>query len=109
MSARIENDAREAHFELRRISKKLGWEPGDPPIDAAAVIDMIQGWQRDAERRANLLEEHLRAVLEVARTWQPDYATKMDRDTLRHAQDCADRKRPNDRCEPAPTAKEKQR
>ena len=49
----------------------------------------------DAQRRAELLEQHLRAVLEIARTWRPDYATKMDRDTLQHAQDCADRKRHN--------------
>ena len=96
MSALIQADLTAATMELRRIRMALGWEPGDgPPPDPVAVIEMIRGWEVDAQRRAELLEQHLRAVLEVARTWQPDYATKMDRDTLQHAEDFADRKTPN--------------
>lgn len=96
MSAAITQHHNEDWLELRRIRKALGWEPGDgPPPDPVAVIEMLRDWEVDAQRRAELLEQHLRAVLEVARTWQPDYATKMDRDTLQHAQDCADRKRHN--------------
>lgn len=63
--------------------------------DAADEIEMLRSWEADAKARADLLEKHLRAVIEVARTWQPDYATKMDRDTLRFAQECADNKVPN--------------
>ena len=95
MSALIASDAQAAQMELRRIRMALGWEPGDgPPPDPVAVIEMLRGWEVDAQRRAELLEQHLRAVLEVARTWQPSYATKMDRDTLQHAEDFADRKTP---------------
>ena len=95
MSAAIIQHHREAELKLRRIRKALGWEPGDPPFDEALAIDMLESMRIDAQRRAELLEQHLRAVLEIARTWRPDYATKMDRDTLQHAQDCADRKRHN--------------
>ena len=95
MSAAIIQHHREAELKLRRIRKALGWEPGDPPFDEALAIDMRESMRIDAQRRAELLEQHLRAVLEIARTWQPDYATKMDRDTLQHAQDCADGKRHN--------------
>lgn len=97
MSAVVLADLRAATMELRRIRMALGWEPGDgPPPDPVAVIQMLRGWEVDAQRRAELMEKHLRAVLEVARTWQPDYATKMDRDTLQHAEDFADHKTPND-------------
>ena len=100
MSAAIMSHASACQWELRRIRKALGLEPGDgPPPDPVAVIEMIRGWEVDAQRRAELLEKHLRAVLEVARTWQPDYATKMDRDTLQYAEDFADRKTPNARHE----------
>lgn len=81
--------------ELQRIRAALGCEGGDSHIDPVTVIEMIQSWEVDAKRRAELLEQHLRAVIEVAQTWQPDYATKMDRDTLAHALDCADGKTPN--------------
>ena len=83
------------YTELQRIRAHLNLTGRDARTDPVAVIKMIQGWEVDAQRRAELLEQHLRAVLEVARTWQPDYATKMDRDTLQHAEDCADRKTPN--------------
>ena len=103
MSAAIMGYHRDDRLELRRIYKALGWEPGDgPPPDPVAVIEMLRSWEVDAQRRADLLQQHLRAVLEIARTWQPDYATKMDRDTLQHAQDCADGKRHNVRAEPPP-------
>ncbi len=46
---------------------------------------MHQSWEADANAKAERLAQHLRAVLEIARTWQPDYATKMDRDTLAYA------------------------
>jgi hypothetical protein len=46
---------------------------------------MLRSWEADAQARADRLAQHLRLVLEIARTWQPDYATKMDIDTLAHA------------------------
>ena len=64
--------------------------------EQASAIDLLHSWEAEAKARAGLLEQHLRAVLEVARVWQPDYATEMDRDTLRYAQECADGKVPNE-------------
>lgn len=78
-----------SYCEVLRV---LGMEEEGDPVQG---ILMWQSWEADAQARAELLEQHLRAVLEVARTWQPDYATKMDLDTLQHAHDCADRKVPN--------------
>ena len=63
--------------------------------EQASAIDLLHSWEADAKARASLLEQHLRAVLEVARVWQPDYATKTDIDTLQYAQECADGKVPN--------------
>lgn len=83
------------YSELQRIRSHLGCEGQGAHTDPVDIIKMIQGWEADAQRRAELLEQHLRAVLEVARTWQPDYATKMDCDTLQYAEDFADRKAPN--------------
>ena len=60
--------------------------------EQASAIDLLHSWEADAKARASLLEQHLRAVLEVARVWQPDYATKTDIDTLQYAQECADGK-----------------
>ncbi len=74
------------------VLRALGMEEEGDPVQG---ILMWQQWEAEAQARADLLEQHLRAVLEVARTWQPDYATKMDRDTLQHALDFADRKVPN--------------
>lgn len=51
-------------------------------------LDLFQSWHDDDRRRIELLEQHLRAVLEIAGTWQPDYATKMDRDTIQFAKEC---------------------
>lgn len=76
-----------------RVLANLGIE--DEATDPVDVIEMLRSWEADAQARSELLEKHLRNVLEVARTWQPDYATKMDRVTLQHAQDCADNKTPN--------------
>lgn len=81
-----------------RVLANLGIE--DEATDPVDVIEMLRSWETDAQARAELLEKHLRNVLEVARTWQPDYATKMDRDTLQYAQDCADYKTPNGGSEP---------
>lgn len=63
-------------------------------IEAAQTIELLCSWEAEAQARAELLEQHLRAVLEIARTWQPDYATKMDRDTIQYAHDCVERKVP---------------
>lgn len=63
-----------------RVIAELGLEESES--DPVAVIQMLKSWEADAQAHAELLEKHLRNVLEVARTWQPDYATKMDRDTL---------------------------
>lgn len=73
--------------ELQRIKSALHMEGPDASADPVAVINMLRSWEADAQRRSELLEQHLRSVLEVAKTWQPDYATKMDRDTLEHAQE----------------------
>lgn len=51
-----------------------------------ATIDMMQSWESDATARAELLEQHLRYVLEIARTWQPDYANPVDIATLNMAE-----------------------
>lgn len=48
-------------------------------------LNLLRSWEADARKRAELLATHLNAVLEVAYTWQPDYATKMDMDTLAFA------------------------
>lgn len=48
-------------------------------------LNLLRSWEADARERAELLAQHLKAVLEVAYTWQPDYATKMDMDTLAFA------------------------
>lgn len=71
--------------ELSRVRVALGLEAQDADADPVAVIDMLRSWEADATQRAQHLAEHLSSVLEVARTWQPDYATRMDRDTLEHA------------------------
>ena len=75
-----------------RVLAHLGIKDDD--TDPVVAVQMIQSWEADATARADILERHLRLVLEVAETWQPSYATKMDRDTLAHARDCADRKPP---------------
>ena len=49
------------------------------------TLDLTQSFKDDAQSQADILAQHLRLVLEVARTWRPDYATKMDDDTLANA------------------------
>jgi hypothetical protein len=72
----------EAADELERIRQALGCKGRDSHTDPVAVVQMLRSWEVDASVRADRLEQYLRNVLEIARTWQPDYATKMDRDTL---------------------------
>lgn len=89
-------------------ANQIGTESWERRICADALeeqtsrIDLLYGWEADARARAGLLELHLRAVLEVARTWQPEYATEMDLDTLQYAQECADGKVPNDEAKRRP-------
>lgn len=68
--------------QLQSIHAALGCEGRDSNTNPVDVIHMLRSWEVDASMRADLLAQHLRNVLEIARTWQPDYATKMDRDTL---------------------------
>jgi hypothetical protein len=72
--------------EIERVRTALHIEGQDSNTDPVAVIEMLRGWEADAQARSELLEKHLSNVLEIARTWQPDYATKMDRATLSLAQ-----------------------
>jgi hypothetical protein len=74
--------AAKADSELQRVRVALGLDAQDKAGDLVAVINMLQSWQADATKRSELLAAHLRGVLEIAHTWQPDYATKMDRDTI---------------------------
>ena len=76
------NEAEAAADVLAAVKERLGLTDHDANTDVVAVIDMLKSWEADATRRADRLAQHLRNVLEIARTWQPDYATKMDRDTL---------------------------
>ena len=76
------NEAEIAANVLAAVKDRLGLTDHDSYTDAVAVIDMLKSWESDANRRADRLAQHLRNVLEIARTWRPDYATKMDRDTL---------------------------
>jgi len=54
--------------------------------EAKDTIDMLQSWEADATARAELLEQHLRYVLEIARTWTPEYAQPVDLATLNMAE-----------------------
>ena len=58
-------------------------EEGDP----VQGIMMLREEVVSGLARIELLKQHLRAVLEVANTWKPDYASKMDRDTIQYAND----------------------
>lgn len=70
--------------ELRRIREHLNCENGGDPI---AAINMLMSWEADANRRADILADHLRWVIEIARTWQPDYATDRDLADIAGAED----------------------
>jgi hypothetical protein len=55
-----------------------GYEDGD----LQTRYDMLKSWLVEADASNEQLKKHLSNVLEIAHTWQPGYATKMDRDTL---------------------------
>ena len=90
MTAMVEVTKEDAN-NYRRVLKALGMEEEGDPV---AVIEMLRSWEAESSARVTLLEQHLSAVLEIADTWQPDYASAMDRDTLKYAQACLDRKEP---------------
>lgn len=60
-------------------------QQAEPAGEFADIDAMHREWAIEDRRRVELLEAHLRQVLEVARTWQPDYASVMDRKTLQLA------------------------
>ena len=65
------------------MSAELGGDmPGDDDGDLRTRYDMLKGWLVEADAVNDILKKHLGSVLEIAYTWQPNYATKMDRDTL---------------------------
>lgn len=66
----------------RHINGLYDHEAADEIEQLRTRIDLLQSWEADASARAEGLSIHLRAVLEIAHTWQPDYATEMDRATL---------------------------
>jgi len=66
--------ARDAQWQSTRL---LGGVPDDE-----SEHDVMMGMAADDQVRIETLTIHLRSVIEIARTWQPDYATKMDRDML---------------------------
>lgn len=47
-----------------------------------ARYDMLRDWLSEADAVNEILKKHLAQVLEIAYTWQPSYATQMDRKTL---------------------------
>ena len=56
--------------------------PGDEDGDLQTHYDMLKSWLVEADASNDRLKKNLSSVLEIAYTWQPNYATKMDRDTL---------------------------
>lgn len=50
--------------------------------DPEVRIAILHDWLSDADVLADRLRAHLRAVLEIAHTWRPPYATVMDLQTL---------------------------
>jgi len=60
---------------------------GDDTDEPRQVFELLRTWEADAQAKAARLAKHLQDVLEVARAWQPDYAQKMDRDTVRLAEE----------------------
>ena len=74
-------------FECHPLSRSIDdcEAAGRAMREAKDTIDMLQSWEADATARAELLEQHLRYALEIARTWQPEYATPVDLATLRMA------------------------
>lgn len=83
MTAMVEVTREDAN-NYSLVLKALGMEEEGDPV---AAIEMLWSWEAESSARVALLEQHLKAVLEVARTWMPDYASTMDRDTLKYADD----------------------
>jgi hypothetical protein len=75
----------EAKHRLREIAMRI--ETGYYTQDAVPknAHDMVMDWLADADDANESLRRHLRAVLEIAMTWRPDYATVMDLQTIAHA------------------------
>jgi hypothetical protein len=63
-------------------STELGVMQGDDDGDLQTRYDLLRDWLSEADAVNDILKAHLGRVLEIAYTWQPSYATKMDRDTL---------------------------
>ena len=55
---------------------------GDDDGDLQTRYDMLKSWLVEADASNDRLKKHLSDTLEIAHTWQPIYATKLDRDTL---------------------------
>lgn len=53
--------------------------------DYQFLHDMLRSRLEESDASNERLRAHLSNTLEIAYTWQPDYATKMDRDTLQLA------------------------
>jgi hypothetical protein len=68
-------------------STELGAMPGDEDGDLRTRYDMLKSWLAEADASNDRLKKHLSSTLEIAYTWQPSYATKMDLETLSIASD----------------------
>jgi hypothetical protein len=86
------------------MSAELGGDmPGDDDGDLQTRYDMLKSWLVEADASNDRLKKHLHNVLEIAHTWQPDYATKMDRDTLALAAQAIAYEPPNAEAEAKPS------
>ena len=87
------------------MSAELGGDmPGDEDGDVKTRYEMVKSWLVEADASNETLKKHLAAVLEIAHTWQPGYATKMDRDTLALAAQAIGYEPPNTTAETRQTA-----
>ena len=68
---------------------------GDDDGDLQTRYDMLKSWLVEADASNDRLRKHLSNVLEIAYTWQPGYATKMDIDMLKMAADAIGYEPPN--------------
>lgn len=66
----------------------------DPDGDLQTRYEMLRGWLVEADSSNEILKKHLCAVLEIAHTWEPDYATKMDKETLSIAAETVGHEKP---------------
>lgn len=73
--------------EKGREADKLSSAPAAQPEDGELETrhQMLKSWLVEADASNERLKKHLHRALEIAYTWQPVYATKMDLDTLAHA------------------------